>query len=690
MCSDVRAPTWPPSPQTFEAARRSGDGPRGWASRRLEMHTGAYPERRDRRPGVLDRWAWRAVGPAVRWGRARQVRPSALIRDVAAAEIGLARLDERGLRDAASALRDPLCHLGFADAPVARCFALVREAARRTIGQRHHDVQLVGGRVVLAGLVAEMETGEGKTLTATLAATTAALAGIPVHVVTVNDYLAARDAEWMAPVYRVLGLTVGVVVHGMDPDARRAAYGADVTYCTNKEVAFDYLRDRLVLGPRTSRLGLRLERLSSDHPRAQQLVLRGLHFAIVDEADSVLIDEARTPLVISGRGDAGTERRVYEQALELAGRLETTGDFSIDARERRIDFTERGRQRLEELARPLDGIWRGRRRREDLVRQALGARHLYHRDVHYLLHGNGRVVIVDEFTGRRMPDRSWGQDLHQLVEVKEGVTLTGRNETLARISYQRFFQRYLHLAGMTGTAREAGPELWSVYGLGVWRVPTRRPLRRRARPARACVTAEARWGRVVARAAEVRDAGRPVLIGTRSVAASERLSRLLDAAGLAHRVLNARQDVAEAETAALAGQSGRITVATNMAGRGTDITLGPGVADRGGLHVIATEYHEARRIDRQLFGRGGRQGDPGSFELIASLEDELMIRYGGAWRHVARWVAGRNGRVPSWVARLVFRRAQRGAERLHGRMRADLLCLDEHLETALAFSGSQE
>jgi preprotein translocase subunit SecA len=651
------------------------------AAGRLEMHTGAYPERRDRRPAVLDRWASRAVGPVAHWLRARQVRPATLIRAVAAAEIGLHQLDERGLRDAASSLRGPLCQRGFGDELVARSFALVREAAHRTIGQRHHDVQLVGGRVLLAGLVAEMETGEGKTLTATLAATAAALAGIPVHVVTVNDYLAARDAEWMGPIYRALG---------MEREARRAAYDADVTYCTNKEVAFDYLRDRLVLGPRTSRLSLQVDRLSSNHPRTCQLVLRGLHFAIVDEADSVLIDEARTPLLISGRVDAAAERQVYERALELAGRLEPAEDFTIDARERRIDLTAGGCLRLEELAQPLGGLWRGRLRREDLVRHALGARHLYHRDVHYLLQGDGRVVIVDEFTGRRMPDRSWGEDLHQLVEVKEGATLSSRNETLARISYQRFFQRYLHLAGMTGTAREAASELSSVYGLGVWQVPTTRPLRRRARPARVCVTAEARWACVVARAAEMRQSGRPVLIGTRSVAASERLSRLLHAAGLEHRVLNARQDEAEAETAALAGQSRRITVATNMAGRGTDITLAPAAAEHGGLHVIATEYHEARRIDRQLFGRCGRRGDPGSFEVIASLEDELITRYGAWWRYVAHWAAGRNGRVPSSMARFIVRHAQRRAERLHARIRADLLRLDEHLESTLAFSGGQE
>ena len=655
-----------------------------------EVPTGAYPERQDSRPTVLDRWTRRASGPATRWLRARAIRPDAVIQAVTAGEGAVRQLDERQLRDAASAVGRALRQDGRREDLLARSFALVREVARRSIGQRHYDVQLVGGRVLLAGLVAEMETGEGKTLTATLAAATAALEGIPVHVVTVNDYLAARDAQWMGPVYRALGLTVGVVVHGMPAHARRAAYRCDVTYCTNKELAFDYLRDHLILGEHPSRVRLQLERLSSDRPRTEELLLRGLHFAIVDEVDSVLIDEARTPLVISAGGDSSVERRVYEQALELAAFLEPAAHFTVDRRERRIDYTDEGRRRLAELARPMGGVWRARLRREHLVRQALGARNLFRRDTHYVVEGDCRVVIVDEFTGRRMPDRSWHDDLHQLIEAKEGVALSSANETLARMSYQRFFRRYLHLAGITGTARDAASELWSVYGLAVWRVPTNRPLRRVGLPATAYASSEARWQRIVTRTAELTRAGRPVLIGTRSVAASEAVSARLAAAGLEHRVLNARQDRAEAEIVAQAGQSDRITVATNMAGRGTDITLSPGVAERGGLHVLATEYHEARRIDRQLFGRGGRQGDPGSFEVIASLEDELITRHGPWWRHIARWAAGRDGGLPSWMTGRLFRSAQRGAERLHARMRADLLRMEQDLDTALAFSGRQE
>jgi preprotein translocase subunit SecA len=653
-----------------------------------EVHTGAYAERRDRRGGALDRWAARAAGPLVRLRRARPVRPRALLRAVNAAETAVRRLGDGDLERTASALREPLQRWGFDDELVARTFALVREAARRGVGERHYDVQVVGGRVLLAGFVAEMQTGEGKTLTATLPAATAALAGIPVHVVTVNDYLAARDAESMAPIYRALGLTVGVVVHGMDAEARRLAYGCDVTYCTNKELAFDYLRDRLTMGGRTSRLQRQLDRLSGSG--GQELLLRGLHFGIVDEADCVLIDEARTPLVISGRPHNSAERRLHEEALDVAGRLRPRAHFTLDPQERRVELTARGRREVAELAQPLGALWKGRLRGEELVQQALSARYLYHRDTHYLLQHDGRVVIVDEFTGRSMPDRSWPQGLHQLIEAKEGAVPSARTETLASISYQRFFRRYLRLAGMTATAREVAPELWSVYGLGVWRIAPNRDLRRHRLPATVSATADARWARVVERAADLQRAGRPVLIGTRSVAGSERLSALLDAAGLPHRVLNARQDEAEAHTVAQAGEARRITVATNMAGRGTDIRLGAGVAEAGGLHVIATEHHEAGRIDRQLFGRCGRQGDPGTFEAITSLEDELFLRYGGWWARIARRTAAGGRTLPRWLSRSILQRAQRRAERLHARMRAELLHNDEHLDTTLAFSGQPE
>jgi preprotein translocase subunit SecA len=656
----------------------------------LGVVRGAYPEREEERLSKLDDFGERLAGAVA--GRIRsQRRPwrrfPALVANHAE---GLEELSDEALRGAADELRPRLRQQGFEDGVVARAFALVREAATRTLGQRHFDVQLAGGWVLLHGIVAEMETGEGKTLAATLPASTAALAGMPVHVVTVNDYLASRDAETMGPLYRMLGLTVGTVVTEMDPAARRAAYACDVTYCTNKQLVFDYLWDRISLGGRPGRTRLKIERLGGHTRRTDELLHRGLHFAIVDEADSVLVDEARTPLIISERSDDTLEQELYRTAVELAGELERDRDFAIDDRENHLDLLEPGRSRLAELAEPLGGIWVGRLRREALVGQALVALHCYHRDHQYLVQEE-KIAIIDEYTGRLMPDRSWEHGLHQMMEVKEGLPVTGRQDPRARISYQRFFRRYLRLAGMTGTAREVAGELSSVYRLPVVTIPTNRPVQRCFVGERVLPTAEEKWRAVVERIEEVYDAGRPVLVGTRSVAASDHLSQLLEEAVLPHRVLNARQDREEADIIAKAGEPGQITIATNMAGRGTDIQLAPEVVERGGLHVIATELHEARRIDRQLFGRCGRQGDPGSFESIASLEDELFETHADP---LSRWIAGAGARDESRIGRSALefslRRCQRAAERLHSRARKSLLERDTRLDSLLAFSGRPE
>lgn len=651
---------------------------------------GPYPEREEPREGRLDRLAAQAVGGVTRWLQRWRSPSGGIAGQVEECGSGLQGLSEASLGEIALDLRRRLRQEGFRPDLVARSFALVREVAGRTIGERHFDVQLLGGKALLDGMVAEMETGEGKTLTATLAGSTAALAGIPVHIITVNDYLASRDAEWMGPIYRALGLRVGVITHGMDMEMRRSAYACDVTYCTNKEIVFDYLRDRIVLGDRSGQIQLRLERLYDKQPRLTRLLLRGLWYAIVDEADSVLIDEARTPLILSGGAGNPPERKIYEEAVALAGRFQPGSHFTMDGPERIVRLTPAGEAFLAEEASLLGGFWSGRRRREELVRQALAAWHLFVRDKHYLVR-DSKVEIIDEFTGRTMPDRSWEHGLHQLIEVKEGCETTRRHEPLARLSYQRFFRRYLRLAGMTGTAREVAGELWSVYRLAVVPIPTHRPLQRRAPPGGVYKTAESKWKAIVERITGLHEAGCPVLVGTRSVAASEHLSERLAADGLTHQVLNARQDREEAEIIARAGEPGRITVATNMAGRGTDIRLAPGVSALGGLRVIATERHEARRIDRQLFGRCGRQGDPGSYEAIVSLEDEIVSLYAG---NFWRWLALRAGREETlssrWISRLVFWRAQRAAERLHSRMRRNLLKHDERLETTLAFTGRRE
>jgi len=650
----------------------------------------AYPEQLVERPGWLDRAAQRLAAPVERSLAVRKAlrTPIAEMVDKAGAELKGRGLNE--LRRAADRLKAALRREGMRDELVAASFALVREVAGQTVGMRHFASQLRGGWILLNGMIAEMETGEGKTLTATLPACTAALAGFPVHVITVNDYLTARDAELMRPVYAALGLSVGVVVHGGDPASRRAAYGCDVTYCTNKELTFDYLRDRIALGSNTNRVQLQVERIAGAETRAAKLVLRGLFFAIVDEADSVLVDEARTPLVIAGQGDSAGVREMYEGALGLAERLTAGAHFSLDTRERQAHLTDAGREQLDEWAVALPGVWSGRRRREELVGRALSALHLFERDKHYLVH-DGKIQIVDEYTGRVLPDRTWELGLHQMIEAKEGCDLTDQNASLARMTYQRFFRRYLHLAGMTGTASEIAGELWSVYRLPVVRVPTNRPVQRRDLGERVYASEREKWNAIARRVRELNTQGRPVLVGTRSVAASELLSAILTTYGVSHRLLNARQDKEEAEVVAQAGQRGRVTVATNMAGRGTDIALGKGVVELGGLHVIASELHESRRVDRQLFGRCARQGDPGSFEAIVSAEDELLRTYlGPAARWVARHrnIAGR--KLGQWVLRRLLRAAQQRAERSFARLRRELLRMDEQLGDMLAFSGRGE
>lgn len=659
------------------------------ARERTALHS-AYPERSVPQEGWFDRQGARVVSPLLRRYRVRLCRNTTIVEQVATQGHELARLSDEQLTERATQLRQSLRRDGLSEERVCRSFALIREVAHRTLGQRHYDVQILGGWVLLNGCIAEMATGEGKTLTATLAAATIAMAGVPVHVITVNDYLTGRDAREMAPLYEMLGLSVGDVSHELNPVARRSAYGCDVTYCCNKELAFDYLRDRLVVGRQPNRIQLQLEQLYGDAARVRQLVLRGLCFGIVDEADSVLVDEARVPLIISGAGGEVPERDIYETALTLARGLVRGQDFSLDGRERTIRLTSSGRTTLTNRAVGLTGLWSGPRRREELVRQALTALHLFQRDVHYLVRGE-KVQIIDEYTGRVMGDRSWEHGLHQMIELKEGCPVTPMNRPLARITYQRFFRRYLWLSGMTGTAQEVAGELWAVYRLATVRVPTNRPLQRRWIGERLFATADQKWEAVVGRIRALREQGRPVLVGTRSVEASEILSEHLTRAKIAHVVLNARQDQEEAAVVAAAGESGRVTVATNMAGRGTDIKLLRSVAQAGGLHVIATERHEAARIDRQLYGRTGRQGDPGSYEMVTSLDDELLT---ASHSKIGRWVARllvKSGKpLEGWLARVLARGAQRSAERMHARVRRELLQHEDQLESTLAFSGRME
>ena len=569
-------------------------------------------------------------------------------------------------------------------------FAFAREAARRHLGLRHFPSQLFGGAAMLGGALVEMEAGEGKTLTALLPAVVAGLMGKPVHIVTVNDYLARRDAEQLCPIYNALGLSVGLVETGQRPQDRQRAYACDVTYCTNKELVFDYLRDRLTLGVRRERSRLLIDALFGPEgsARSRQLLLRGLHFAIVDEADSVLIDEARTPLILSGAPGEEDDTAIYHTALDVAGRLAVKTDFQLRASEKAVHLTPQGARRVAQLMAHLPGVWSVRRARDELVQQALSALHLFRRDVQYIV-TDGKVQIVDEFTGRVMPDRSWERGMHQIVEAKEGCTITGRRQTLARITYQRFFRRYDHLCGMTGTASEAAGELRAVYGLRIARIPTNRPLRRISSGAQLFAAADQKWVAVVDAVRAATRANRAVLIGTRSVDASEHIGALLAQAGVQPAVLNARQDRNEAEIVEAAGQPGRVTVATNMAGRGTDIQLHPVVRDAGGLHVILTEYHKSGRIDRQLFGRAGRQGDPGTYESIVALDDELFRRFAGPWFLGFAAKALQTHKIRGFVARLLKFYSQMHAERGHARARRLTLAEDYRLNEILGFSGKE-
>ena len=485
-------------------------------------------------------------------------------------------------------------------------FAVAREGAKRALGMRPFDVQLVGGIVLHQGKIAEMKTGEGKTLVATLPVYLNALTGRGVHVVTVNDYLASRDAEWMGKLYNFLGLTTGTIVHDMDDQARRAAYHADITYGTNNEFGFDYLRDNMKFAK-------------------EDFCQRDFYYAIVDEVDSILIDEARTPLIISGPAEMDTT--LYTKADRFARRFERDVHFTIDEKARSLSLTDEGVALAEELI-GVDNLY-DPRNIEWLhhINQALRARNLFKRDVDYLV-ADGEVLIVDEFTGRALPGRRYSEGLHQALEAKEGVKVQQENQTLASITFQNYFRMYEKLAGMTGTADTEAVEFANIYKLDVVVIPTHRPMIREDHPDVVFKTQRAKYRAAVREIKELHEKGRPVLVGTVSIDVSERLSKMLEKEGIAHEVLNAKNHAREAEIIAKAGERGRVTIATNMAGRGTDIKLGEGVAELGGLHILGTSRHESRRIDNQLRGRAGRQGDPGSSRFYLSLEDDLLRIFG--------------------------------------------------------------
>ena len=528
-----------------------------------------------------------------------------IVRRINDLEPKLAGLSDASLQEKTFEFKNRLANGETLDDILPEAFAVVREASRRVTGMRHFDVQLLGGIVLHRGDIAEMRTGEGKTLVATLPVYLNALTGKGVHVVTVNDYLATRDSEDMGRIYKFLGLSVGLIVHDLTYDQRRRAYNADVTYGTNNEFGFDYLRDNMVIS-------------------ADQMVQRPLNYCIVDEVDSILIDEARTPLIISGLGEKSTD--LY---YTLAGIVKTftKDDYTMDEKQKTIAPTDSGVAKVEKMLGISNMFDNDHLDLNHLVIQALRARFMMHRDKDYVVK-NGEIVIVDEFTGRLMFGRRYSDGLHQSIEAKENVKVQGESKTLATITFQNYFRMYDKLAGMTGTAKTEEDEFNKIYKLDVYVIPTNKPAIRRDLPDVIYKTKNAKYRAVVREVKKRHATGQPILVGTTSINQSEILSQLLDKENIVHNVLNAKYHEKEAEIIKNAGQKGMVTIATNMAGRGTDIKLGPGVAELGGLMIIGTERHESRRIDNQLRGRAGRQGDPGTTQFFLSLEDDLMRIFG--------------------------------------------------------------
>lgn len=657
-----------PAPWYDHAAEREVDIDPGYANQALQK---------------LQLFVRQAKRPLI--GQAPYRRVVARVRQSQKQQIGLS---QETIADKLHGLR-PRLRSGHDRDAIVEALALMCDLCQVTVGLSPHDNQVMAMWALLSGNVVELATGEGKTLVAASTATLAALTGVPVHVVTVNDYLAKRDSELAARLGGPLGLAIGCIQSGMMRDSRREAYARPITYVTNKELVFDYLRDQSGGGRQWSARKSASEFDATMASGPQGPVLKGLHFAIVDEADSVLIDEARTPLILSKKRDDKSEIEYLEDTFELASQLAVDTHFTINRKHDRIELTDAGEQELEERAVGRHVLLAGARRRREGVETALRALHVLKRGTDYIVR-NDAVEIVDAFTGRVMPDRQWRGGLQQFVELKEGLPPTPEADTLAQITYQRFFPRYRHLAGLSGTVREVEGEVSDIYDLPLAVIPSHRPNARRTYPIVICETADEKTKRIVERVSGLTASGRAVLISTQSITATLALSEALLDHGIQNWPLHAGEDDVEAEIVGFAGAPGRVTVATNMAGRGTDILLSDEVRKAGGLAVILTELHDARRIDRQFAGRAARQGDPGSVETILSLEDELVRSSG----HRLFWSAVKSThqlpllgkRLAAWV----FRLAQRDVERRHRRIRYDSLDADRKLADQLAFAGRLE
>ncbi len=601
-----------------------------------------------------------------------------IVHKVNSLESSMKKLSDEALSKKTEEFRDRLASGATLEDLLPEAFAAVREASRRNLKtssgdpMRHFDVQILGGIILHEGKIAEMVTGEGKTLVATLPAYLNGLLQNGVHIITVNDYLAQRDRDWMAPIYESLGMTAGAIQSGMSSVERQPQYACDITYGTNNEFGFDYLRDNMKI-------------LLEDQVQKERF------FGIVDEVDSILIDEARTPLIISGPAEESTDH--YTRANWVAKRLTRGRDFDVKEKEHAIVFTEEGIERAQHLL-GVDSFYVGKNMQwPHLIEQALRAHHIYHKDVEYVVR-DGEVVIVDEFTGRLMEGRTWSEGLHQAVEAKENLPIRQETQTLATITLQNYFKLYKKLAGMTGTAMTEAVEFDRIYKLEVVAIPTNKPLIRTDFSDVVYRTAREKYKRIVEEIQEVHSIGRPILVGTVSIEKSELLSGMLKRRGIRHDVLNAKNHQREAEIVALAGQPGRVTLSTNMAGRGTDIVLGPGIAEKGGLHVIGTERHDARRIDNQLRGRCARQGDPGSSKFFLSLEDDLMRKFASdRVSALLKKLGMREGEEIShpWVTKSIAR-AQKKVEGYHFEIRKNLLEYDEVMneQRKLVYSQRQE
>jgi preprotein translocase subunit SecA len=605
------------------------------------------------------------------WQRNKLGRYRSLVAGILERDESLRGKTDGELREMGSELRQRALAGQSLDSLLIPAFALVRESAARLLGMRHYPVQLLGGIAIHHQHFVEMATGEGKTLVSTCPAFLNALVDRGVHIVTVNDYLARRDAEEMGRIHTFLGLSVGVVTNDSKPHERLTAYRSSITYATNKEIGFDFLRDELRTKPNSwYRFGMRMEDL-----RFTQVLRKDFHFAIVDEADSVLIDDARTPLIIAEAPPVDEEvAHEYMLADKTARMLKEHEDYSFNRAEKKLEWLRAGEQNVTRLLGGQRSLTGHRIDWHEACLRALKANVIFHRDVDYVVE-NGEVVIVDENTGRKMPGRQWEEGLHQAVSAKESLEIKGQNETMARTTYQILFNRYEKLAGMTGTCMTDAIELAQVYGRGCLKIPTNRPCIRQHPYDVILATEEEKWNAVVERIRELIEQNRAVLVGTRSVERSMLLSSKLQEAGVAHTVLNAHQEDREADIVKLAGQPGRVTVATNMAGRGTDIKLDSVVREAGGLFVLGTERHESRRVDNQLAGRAGRQGDPGTAQFFVSLEDPLILRYRPkVSKRLSRRYKGRV--IRSGLVRRFFQRVQLSIERQHRKIRSQLIKYD--------------